>query len=108
MIAISADGARSAAKGSARVQSASNQPCEAWRACTPTISTTSLAGPESWPTLMVILLGGGAIQLALGLAREVQPAEWGCGSWRRPGSPGGSPREGGTVELVRCHRRPAE
>jgi len=29
---------------------------------------------------MVIWLGGGAIQLALGLAREVQPAERGCGS----------------------------
>jgi hypothetical protein len=67
-------------EGVARVQSASNRPCGAWRACTPTISTTSLAGPESWPMLMVIWLGGGTIQLALGLAREAQPAERGCGS----------------------------
>jgi hypothetical protein len=51
-----------------------------------------LAGPEPWPMLMLTLLGGGAIQPALGLARELQPAERGCGSWRRPGSPGGSPR----------------
>src|SRR6266851_5934733 len=83
MIAISADGVRSAAKGSARVHSGSNRPCAAWRACTPKISTTSLAGPEPWPMLMLTLTGGGAIQPALGLARELQPAERGCGSWRR-------------------------
>jgi hypothetical protein len=51
-------------------------------------STTSSAGPEPWPMLMVTWLGGGPIQLALGLARELRPAERGCGSWRRPGSPG--------------------
>ncbi len=33
--------------------------------------------------LMLTLTGGGAIQPALGLARELQPAERGCGSWRR-------------------------
>jgi len=48
--------------------------------------------------LMVTWLGGGAIQPALGLAREVQTAERGCGSWRRPGSPGGSPPQCGQVD----------
>jgi hypothetical protein len=30
-----------------------------------------MAGPEPWPMLMLTWLGGGAMQLALGLAREV-------------------------------------
>ena len=55
----------------------SNRPRAAWRACKPTISTTSSAGPESWPMLMVTRLGGGAIQPALGLARGAQPAGMG-------------------------------
>ena len=40
---------------------------------------------------MVIWLGGGATQPAPGLAREIELAVRGRGSWRRPDSPGGSP-----------------